>query len=236
MTSRYVAELEALKWLVEDGGKEPVMSVMLGSRSNALVMGLRLIAAHHVLAHADDWSAFLDSPVDVYFKTRLMVMGQEAEGPDMQAMAAALDVCFETVYLNSDGRRDCPRFLIQGRSGVTAASSLVTLLLRPGHYDVLFPCETYDFEGKATTGALVEEQWRLGTLQTVVVRFAVDLQKKGFVLAGAGSEWSLEPRVLDWLCYVARYLTSMSGPSRYGTSLLARFCLHRPRQCPRFLQ
>ena len=123
-------------------------------RSNLIVMLLRLIASAEMRGRADFFAPFVldDAPsVDAYAARRVEPMGEEADHAHAVALADALGVPVRVEYvdLSPGGAATTIDFDpnpdaggVAGGKGVadgsTAPPRRVTLLYRPGHYDILY--------------------------------------------------------------------------------------------------
>lgn len=130
-------------------------------RSNLIVMLLRFLTGAEMKARADFFEPFVQcdgfATVTGYVHARVDPMGEEADHVHAVALADALGVAVRIECLDlSPG--DAPNTLefepaggVVGAKGVadgsTAAPDPVTLLYRPGHYDVLYPESMKDVAG-----------------------------------------------------------------------------------------
>jgi len=119
--------------------------------SNSVVAFFRLLTSAYIRLHADDFAPFLFDPetfepVDVarFCEAQVEATGKEADHPQIQALCRALKVAVDIAYVDGsagigggetaeDGKVDFVRFETKGSDGANP----ITLLYRPGHYDIL---------------------------------------------------------------------------------------------------
>ncbi|RKP36679.1 peptidase C65 Otubain-domain-containing protein [Dimargaris cristalligena] len=116
--------------------------------SNSIVVYLRMLTSAFLRQHQDDYLPFLEGEPDmVRFCTgQVEAMGVESEEIHLIALTRALGVSLRVVYLDGS-----PRASESGRPvtihpfpnaeecAANASSGVVTLLYRPGHYDLIYP-------------------------------------------------------------------------------------------------
>mmetsp|Transcript_28681 Transcript_28681/g.37596 ORF Transcript_28681/g.37596 Transcript_28681/m.37596 type:complete len:267 (+) Transcript_28681:100-900(+) len=105
-----------------------------GGNSDYLVWYCRLLAAGHLKANSDQFLPFLEGmDVETFCKSEVEPMGKECEQVQIIALTAALDIPIRIEYLDGREFTDSLNQLVfpEGRE------PLVTLLYRPGHYDIL---------------------------------------------------------------------------------------------------
>merc|ERR1712205_215760 len=119
--------------------------------SNMIVMFLRLVTSAEVQRREDHFAPFImgmyDDPVspDVFCQKYVEVMGEESDHVHIVAITDALQVPVEVVYLDRSGAAatqqsgvevDTYRFVPEACGA--SAEPRVSLLYRPGHYDLLY--------------------------------------------------------------------------------------------------
>lgn len=129
--SRHTNLKSTLKELEDNWKTLPEAAEKVVLDSDDLVHSLRLVCADFIEGN-EEWAVFIDSGT----VSDVLKMGQEAEGLALQALSSALGVAFDTVYLQDDGKDACPIITVQPTADAKEAV-VATLLLRPGHYDVL---------------------------------------------------------------------------------------------------
>ncbi|RKP09545.1 peptidase C65 Otubain-domain-containing protein [Thamnocephalis sphaerospora] len=113
-----------------------------GVYSNAAVVHLRMVASAYLRAHADDYLPFLElaTSMDQYCAQHVEAFGRESEEIHIIALTKALRSIVNVVYLDgstaNDGRVSVHPF--DGTENATDATPAITLLYRPGHYDILY--------------------------------------------------------------------------------------------------
>lgn len=119
--------------------------------SNAIVCYLRFLTAAHVRTHPDDFAPFIEEAngdVARYCERSIEAFGQESEEIAVIALVRALHVPVHVVYL--DGRGEDPAsnqanthsfFPEEGKDSSTIHPP-ISLLYRPGHYDLLYSKES----------------------------------------------------------------------------------------------
>ncbi|WVN84978.1 uncharacterized protein L203_100115 [Cryptococcus depauperatus CBS 7841] len=114
-------------------------------RSNCIVVSLRLITSSFIRTHSDLFSPFLLSPATLlplstedFCRSEVEPCGKEADHAQIMALSDALDMGVRIAYLDkSDVEGDSVINWVEfGRDSSEAARPL-TLLYRPGHYDVV---------------------------------------------------------------------------------------------------
>ncbi|RKP14371.1 otubain-like cysteine protease [Piptocephalis cylindrospora] len=116
--------------------------------SNAIVCYLRFLTAAHVRTHPDDFAPFIEEAngdVARYCERTIEAFGQESEGIAVIALVRALHVPIQVVYL--DGRGNDPSSdeanihtfnPDEEKRDATMIHPSISLLYRPGHYDLLY--------------------------------------------------------------------------------------------------
>ncbi|EPS64204.1 ubiquitin thioesterase otubain-like protein, partial [Genlisea aurea] len=138
--------------------EELVMRTRDPSTSDYVVMFFRFITSGEIRKKSEFYEPFIqglsNSSVDQFCKASVEPMGEESDHIHITALSEALGVPIRVVYLD----RSCddkgnvtvnhhdfvPASRAAGTSTTAAAAAassepLVTLLYRPGHYDVLYP-------------------------------------------------------------------------------------------------
>lgn len=106
--------------------------------SNSIVMYLRLLTSAQIRLHPADYQDFIDTqePMDVvsFCTSSVEPLGKEADNVIIEALCQALKLNVDVAYLN--GSKSDQVDFIKIRHDTHDAPPL-TLLYRPGHYDVL---------------------------------------------------------------------------------------------------
>lgn len=108
--------------------------------SNGVVVFLRLVAAAHIKTHADAYLPFLDTAaatnegLDRWVERWVEAMDAEADNVQIDALANALDIAVDVVNLDGTEGTEANVHHVRPRD---EADIVVTVLYRPGHYDVL---------------------------------------------------------------------------------------------------
>ncbi|BEJ14172.1 hypothetical protein CspHIS471_0313460 [Cutaneotrichosporon sp. HIS471] len=113
-------------------------------KSNSIVVALRLMTAAYIRTHPDNFAPFLFSPSTLepvspeqFCREEVEPCGKEADHAQIMALAAALAVPVRVAYLDrSEVSTDVINWVEFGNAAVNDESSL-TLLYRPGHFDVV---------------------------------------------------------------------------------------------------
>ncbi|KDQ16564.1 hypothetical protein BOTBODRAFT_54008 [Botryobasidium botryosum FD-172 SS1] len=114
---------------------------------NSIVIFLRLLISSYIRLHPDDFEPFLFNPdtgdmVDIkrFCEGWVEAVGREADHPQILALSRALKLPIHIAYLDRSGgdsgtgKVDLVEFdSVEGET----SPILVTLLYRPGHYDIL---------------------------------------------------------------------------------------------------
>jgi len=110
--------------------------------SNSAVIYLRFLTSAQIRLNRESYEGFLVHPdtrdimdVDSYCANVVQAMGKEADNVEIEALSRALQLNIDVAYVNGvreDGMTDFIKF----RYGSSEAPPL-TLLYRPGHYDIL---------------------------------------------------------------------------------------------------
>lgn len=109
--------------------------------SNMIVMYLRLVTASHIQAHVDEFESFLFHPETREamsvpdFCNRVMGLGKEADHVEIKALCDAFRWNVKVAYLNGQSKNEVNFVKIPETS--YPSFEPVTLLYRPGHYDIL---------------------------------------------------------------------------------------------------
>ena len=98
---------------------------------------MRVLTAAHLKAESDRFVSFLEEYPDIpsFCSKEVEPMGKECSMVQVLALAEALEVNVVIEYL--DGR-DFGDKLTQHQFGPEDSKTKVTLLYRPGHYDILY--------------------------------------------------------------------------------------------------
>ncbi|CAF2160366.1 unnamed protein product [Brassica rapa] len=121
------------------------------SVSDYIVMFFRFVTAGEIRTRAEFFEPFItglsNSTVDQFCKTSVEPMGEESDHIHITTLSDALGVAIRVVYLD---RSSCDSggvtvnhhdFIPVGTSEKQeeASAPFITLLYRPGHYDILYP-------------------------------------------------------------------------------------------------
>ncbi|KAL0700101.1 hypothetical protein Bca4012_056223 [Brassica carinata] len=120
------------------------------SVSDYIVMFFRFVTAGEIRTRAEFFEPFItgNTTVDQFCKTSVEPMGEESDHIHITALSDALGVAIRVVYLD---RSSCDSggvtvnhhdFVPVGTTNekeVGASAPFITLLYRPGHYDILYP-------------------------------------------------------------------------------------------------
>ncbi|GFZ48670.1 hypothetical protein JCM24511_06419 [Saitozyma sp. JCM 24511] len=122
-----------------------VQSLQDPERSNCIVVALRLITSAYIRSHVDLFSPFLLSPTtflplttDDFCRQEVEPCGKEADHAQIMALGEALEIGIRIAYLDRSevGSGDVINWVEFGKATAEEDKPL-TLLYRPGHYDVL---------------------------------------------------------------------------------------------------
>ncbi|KAI0255597.1 cysteine proteinase [Lactifluus subvellereus] len=113
------------------------------SMSNYLAMFMRMITSAQIRSDPEEYDPFLTHPdtgekmaVREFCETFVEVLGKEADHVQVTAISRALKVNVKIAYL--DGRSDDGRVeFVTFNNAVNENETPLTLLYRPGHYDIL---------------------------------------------------------------------------------------------------
>ncbi|KAF4319829.1 hypothetical protein G195_006718 [Phytophthora kernoviae 00238/432] len=120
-----------------------------GGEAEYLVWYMRLLTAGHLKKHAQDFQPFIDGlfpgqTVAQFCAAEVEPMGKECDQPQIAALTEALQVGVKIEYL--DGSAGPGENLQSYACSPTVSASTseqepisITLLYRPGHYDILYP-------------------------------------------------------------------------------------------------
>ncbi|GMK53497.1 hypothetical protein CspeluHIS016_0100830 [Cutaneotrichosporon spelunceum] len=115
-------------------------------KSNSIVVALRLMTAAYIRTHPEDFAPFLFSPTTLepvtpeqFCREEVEPCGKEADHAQIMALAAALAVPIRVAYLDRSevGTGDVINWVEFGSDAATDESRALTLLYRPGHFDVV---------------------------------------------------------------------------------------------------
>ncbi|ODN77664.1 hypothetical protein L202_04815 [Cryptococcus amylolentus CBS 6039] len=113
--------------------------------SNSIVVSLRLITSAYIRTHADLFSPFLFSPVtfeplsaEEFCKQEVEPCGKEADHAQIMALSQALKQGIKVAYLDRSEVGDGSVInWVEFGNDTSEESRPLTLLYRPGHYDVV---------------------------------------------------------------------------------------------------
>ncbi|KAI9598342.1 peptidase C65 Otubain-domain-containing protein [Syncephalis fuscata] len=153
----YDMTLELLDQLLESKftSKQEAVNALLkrcleqeGSTCNAMVVHFRMVASAYLRTHADDYLPFIEfgQTIEQYCSHHVEAFGRESEEMHIIALTKALKAKVQVVYLDNstanDGQVNVHTFdgLDETSSAVSPSvnEGTITLLYRPGHYDILY--------------------------------------------------------------------------------------------------
>ncbi|KAI9430852.1 cysteine proteinase [Lactarius indigo] len=113
------------------------------SRSNYMVMFMRMLTSAQIRSNPDEYEPFLTHPelgeqmgVKEFCETLVEVLGREADHVQVTAISEALKVNVAIAYF--DGRdKDGNVEFVKFNKAIDPSEAPVTLIYRPGHYDIL---------------------------------------------------------------------------------------------------
>jgi len=110
--------------------------------SNSIVIYLRFVTSAQIRLNREQYEGFLVHPdtkdimdVDSFCANVVQAMGHEADHVEIEALCRALQVNVDVAYLN--GVRGDGVDFIKFRNDNNTTAFPITLLYRPGHYDIL---------------------------------------------------------------------------------------------------
>ncbi|ORY33493.1 peptidase C65 Otubain-domain-containing protein [Naematelia encephala] len=116
-----------------------IQSLQDAEKSNCIVVALRLITSAYIRANPTTFEPFLLSPttflpltVDDFCRQEVEPCGKEADHAQIMALAEALNTGILVAYLDRSDVKDGVNWVDFGHG-----DDPLTLLYRPGHYDVL---------------------------------------------------------------------------------------------------
>jgi ubiquitin thioesterase protein OTUB1 len=134
------------------------------SVSDYIVMFFRFVTAGDIRTRADFFEPFItglsNATVDQFCKSSVEPMGEESDHIHITALSDALGVAIRVVYLDRSScdsggvtvnHHDFVPVGITNEKDEEASAPFITLLYRPGHYDILYPkpsCKVSDNVGK----------------------------------------------------------------------------------------
>lgn len=104
--------------------------------SNHIVWFCRALSATQIKLHADRFAPFImdefgNTDVDAFCRTQVEPVNHECEQVQIIALTELLEVPVAIEYLDAGGSPSCIIF-------PDSANPIITLLYRPGHYDILY--------------------------------------------------------------------------------------------------
>ncbi|KAF9516724.1 hypothetical protein BS47DRAFT_1327253 [Hydnum rufescens UP504] len=128
--------------------------------SNSVVMFLRLITSAYIRLHPEDFVPFLFDPINgeamdlqTFCEREVEPTGKEADHPQILALSRSLQTSIDVAYVDGGiagsrdssssswvddvGRVNFVHFETDDADGQYGAQDPITLLFRPGHYDIL---------------------------------------------------------------------------------------------------
>ncbi|WVF73052.1 hypothetical protein IAT40_007870 [Kwoniella sp. CBS 6097] len=129
-----------------------VQALQDAEKSNCIVVALRLMTSSYIRSHADLFSPFLLSPTtflplstDEFCRQEVEPCGKEADHAQIMALSEALSIGVRVAYLDrseiggsgeGEGEGEVINWVEFGKD-TSEADRPLTLLYRPGHYDVV---------------------------------------------------------------------------------------------------
>lgn len=138
MTSEdfYEVFLEQFKAISADADVSAVFAAMNEDMtSNYIVTYLRMLTSGHMKMHEDDFAPFIEGGMSVveFCNSEVDPMGVESGHLQIKALADCLGVGIQVAYLDrTEGNEVNVHTIPEG------AQPLVSLLYRPGHYDIVY--------------------------------------------------------------------------------------------------
>lgn len=133
------------EWLAAEWRKDA-----LGS--NTMVIVFRMLVSAYLQANADDYIPFIYDSVDPsleskgsaaimadYCRRHVEAIGVESDQIDVIAITKILGCTIEIVYLDASRSQDNMVMKFEGEpGGLLSDAGCITLLYRPGHYDIIY--------------------------------------------------------------------------------------------------
>lgn len=133
------------EWLASEWRTDP-----LGS--NTMVIVFRMLVSAYLQANADDYIPFIYDSVDPsleskgsavimadYCRRHVEAIGVESDQIDVIAITKILGCSIEIVYLDASRSQDNMVMKFEGEAGgILSGAACITLLYRPGHYDIIY--------------------------------------------------------------------------------------------------
>ncbi|KAJ1961519.1 hypothetical protein IWQ62_003837 [Dispira parvispora] len=112
--------------------------------SNAIVVFLRFITSAYLQQHADDYVPFMEHDMDLktFCVGFVEAMGVESDQIHIMALTRALQVDLRVAYVDGSAAQPQPvihQFPSPDEHLSDEESTAISLLYRPGHYDILYP-------------------------------------------------------------------------------------------------
>ncbi|KAJ1655387.1 hypothetical protein IWQ61_004849 [Dispira simplex] len=112
--------------------------------SNAIVVFLRFITSAYLQQHADDYQPFMEDDMDLktFCVGFVEAMGVESDQIHIIALTRALQVGLRIAYVDGSATQPQPvihQFPSPDEYQLGEVSATISLLYRPGHYDILYP-------------------------------------------------------------------------------------------------
>ncbi len=129
------AEIDPCEWLANDWRSNDI-------KSNTMVIVLRMITSAYLQLHADDFLPFLydfstQPSMSEYCRRHVEAMGVESDQIDIIALTNLFNCQIEIAYL--DASSDLSNMIMKfGDANGSILRNPITLLYRPGHYDILY--------------------------------------------------------------------------------------------------
>ncbi|ETO79635.1 hypothetical protein F444_05706 [Phytophthora nicotianae P1976] len=128
-----------------------------GGESEYLVWYMRLLTAGYMKKNAETFQPFIDGlypgqTVAQFCAAEVEPMGKECDQPQIAALTEALQVGVKIEYLDGSAGpgEDLQSYVCSPTVEATTQQEPVsiTLLYRPGHYDILYPRESEEKEAE----------------------------------------------------------------------------------------
>jgi len=103
----------------------------------SMIRLLKLCVFNYLQTHQGDYSGFLARPLEE-MQAEVLADGLESEGVVFQVMANVLDAAIIHVLLPDSMSTVCKQEFLPRSAG---RKPVLNLLLRPGHYDILYPLQ-----------------------------------------------------------------------------------------------
>uniref|UniRef100_A0A0B6Z667 Ubiquitin thioesterase n=1 Tax=Arion vulgaris TaxID=1028688 RepID=A0A0B6Z667_9EUPU len=139
----YDTFIEIVKQVESPGTVEKLLETFnYQGLSDYFVVYLRLLVSGHLQANEDSYIHFIDGERTVrqFCSQEVEPMGRESDHIHIVALTKALDVPICVEYMDREGQT-CNAFVFNPSDDPKSANPTpaVTMLYRPGHYDIIYP-------------------------------------------------------------------------------------------------